>query len=99
MKLPSFPCNPRRGGRLALALCAGLALLAHLPGAVGQSAYPNKPVTLVVPGPAGGITDQLGRLVASKMGERLGRAVVVENRTGAGGNLAVEAVGRPEPHG
>ncbi|MET0542302.1 MAG: tripartite tricarboxylate transporter substrate binding protein [Variovorax sp.] len=99
MKLP--PSNPmrRRVRRLALTLCAGLALLAHLPGAVAQASYPTKPITLVVPGPAGGITDQLGRLVAVKMGDRLGRPVIVENRAGAGGNLAAESVARAEPDG
>ena len=99
MKLRFPPLKTGRTRRLALALCAGLALVAQLPGAVAQSAYPAKAITLVVPGPAGGITDQLGRLVAVKMGDRLGRPIVVENRAGAGGNLAAESVARAAPDG
>ncbi len=99
MKSRFSPLKTSRFRRLALAFCAGFALVVHLPGAVAESAYPNKPITLVVPGPAGGITDQLGRLIASKMGDRLGRTVIVDNRAGAGGNLAAEAVARAEPDG
>ncbi|MCA0243970.1 MAG: tripartite tricarboxylate transporter substrate binding protein [Proteobacteria bacterium] len=62
-------------------------------------AYPARTVTLVVPGPPGGITDQLGRLVAAKVGEQLGQQVLVDNRPGAGGNLAQETVAHAEPDG
>ncbi|MDM0015345.1 tripartite tricarboxylate transporter substrate binding protein [Variovorax sp. J22P168] len=99
MKLPLSKPKARRARRLVLALFAGLAVLAQMPAAVAQTAYPSKTVTLVVPGPAGGITDQLGRLIATKVGERLGRTVIVDNRAGAGGNLAAEAVARAEPDG
>jgi tripartite-type tricarboxylate transporter receptor subunit TctC len=64
-----------------------------------QPAYPTRPVTLVVPGPPGGITDQLGRLVAGKVAEQFGQQVLVDNRPGAGGNLALEAVAHAEPDG
>lgn len=67
--------------------------------AQAQPAYPMRPVTLVVPGPPGGITDQLGRLVAGKVAEQLGQQVLVDNRPGAGGNLALEAVAHAEPDG
>jgi tripartite-type tricarboxylate transporter receptor subunit TctC len=66
---------------------------------LAQAAYPSKPVTLVVPGPPGGITDQLGRLVAAKMTSDFGVRVIVDNRPGAGGNLASEVVARAEPDG
>lgn len=69
------------------------------PAAAAQGNYPAKPVTLIVPGPPGGITDQLGRLVANQMASRYGMRVVVENRPGAGGNLATEVVARAEPDG
>lgn len=88
-----------RSFKLSAALLASVVCLFAAPVAIGQAAYPNKAVSLIVPGPAGGITDQLGRLIALKVGERLGQAVVVENRAGAGGNLAAEAVARAEPNG
>ncbi|CAG2161126.1 Bug family tripartite tricarboxylate transporter substrate binding protein [Cupriavidus numazuensis] len=80
-----------------LLTCGTLAALA--PAALAAPAYPAKPVTLVVPGPPGGITDQLGRLVAARMTSDYGMRVIVDNRPGAGGNLATEIVSRAEPDG
>ena len=91
--------SSRRSPRLGEAMLAAMAAFAFMPSAFGQAAYPSKAVTLVVPGPAGGITDQLGRLISVKVGERLGHPVVVENKAGAGGNLAAEMVARAEPNG
>ena len=84
------------GATMALLGAGGLAPVA---GAASEDRYPAKPVTLVVPGTPGGITDQLGRFVANQMTVRHGVRVVVENRPGAGGNLATEAVARAEPDG
>lgn len=82
------------------AMAVGLgALLCGAPAARAEAAYPAKPVTLVVPGPPGGITDQLGRLVASRMTRDFGIRVIVDNRPGAGGNLATEIVARAQPDG
>jgi tripartite-type tricarboxylate transporter receptor subunit TctC len=64
-----------------------------------QPAYPNGAVTIVVPYAAGGITDLLARLVAEKLAPRLGVPVVAENRTGAGGSIAAQAVARAKPDG
>jgi tripartite-type tricarboxylate transporter receptor subunit TctC len=61
--------------------------------------YPNKPVRLVVPFPAGSTTDLVGRIYAHRLGERLGQQVVVENRGGAGGVVGTEAVARAAPDG
>ena len=71
-----------------LALCA-LPLLA--PAASAQQ-FPQGPVTIVVPYPAGGATDLVARLVQPKLSEALGQPVVIENRPGASGNTATAAV-------
>lgn len=80
------------------ALGACLALLSTL-SAMAQPAYPAKPITLVVPGTPGGITDQLGRLIAKRVSEQMGQQVLVEPRAGAGGNIAAESVARAAPDG
>lgn len=81
-------------------LCAAFALMAAaLCGPAGAQTYPTKPITLIVFGPPGGITDQLGRLVATRMTEKLGQTVVVDNKPGAGGNLAAEFVARAPADG
>lgn len=89
----------RRRAVLSCVTLAVLGLTSAVPAALAQGAYPSRPVTLVVSGPPGGITDQLGRLVASQMMARAGIRVIVENRPGAGGNVATEAVARAEPDG
>ena len=77
----------------ALAFAAVASLTAATP-AGAQSAFPSRPVTLVVPFPAGGSTDLVARLIASRMTGVLGQQIVVENRGGAGGNLGI---GRRRP--
>ena len=66
---------------------------------VAQAAYPDQPIKLVVPFPAGGTTDVLARTLAVKLSERVGQSVVVENRVGAGGTIAALAVARSAPDG
>lgn len=61
--------------------------------------YPNKPIKLIVPFPAGGTSDVLGRLVGEKLGAALGQSVVVENRAGANGNIGADYVARSTPDG
>lgn len=63
------------------------------------AAYPSRPVTLVIPFPAGGATDVLGRALAVKLGAALGQTVVVENRTGAGGSVGASSVAKAAPDG
>ena len=63
------------------------------------SAYPDKPVTLIVPYPPGGGADALSRAVATKLGEQLGARIVIENRGGGGGNVGIAAVARAAPDG
>jgi tripartite-type tricarboxylate transporter receptor subunit TctC len=74
-------------------------LMALAAQARAQGDYPARPVTLVVPFPAGGSTDLVARLIAAKMIGTLGQQVVVENRGGAGGNIGSAAVARAEPDG
>ncbi len=78
------------------------ALLLGLPlAAVAQAAddFPNKPIRIVVPFPAGGATDAAARLVAMKMNEKWGQPVVIDNRGGAGGNLGSDIVAKSAPDG
>lgn len=88
----SVTAMTRRG-----ALATGLAMAAMPAGA--QERFPTRPVRLIVAFPPGGGTDILGRLLAQRMQEALGQPVVVENRGGAGGNIAAVAVAQSTPDG
>ncbi|MEP6722010.1 MAG: tripartite tricarboxylate transporter substrate binding protein BugD [Variovorax sp.] len=67
--------------------------------AMAQGAWPDKPVTLVVPYSAGGPTDVVARMLAIPMGKSLGQTVIVENTVGAGGTIAATRVARAAPNG
>src|SRR5215467_308047 len=85
---------PRRN---FLHLAAGAAALPALPRIARAQAYPSRPVRIIVGFPAGGSPDIVARLVGQRLSERLGQQFVVENRPGAAGNLATEAVVRAPP--
>src|SRR2546421_10575464 len=68
-------------------------LLASLP-AFAQSSWPERPVRMLVAAAAGGPTDSIVRIIGTELGKRLGQPVVVENRPGASGMVATEAVAR-----
>jgi tripartite-type tricarboxylate transporter receptor subunit TctC len=76
-----------------------LAALAPWVGARAQAAFPARGLRIVVPFAAGGVGDLTARIVAGKLAERLGQAVVIENRPGAGGVVAADSVARAEPDG
>ena len=82
--------------RTALAALAGLALSFSLALAQG---YPSKPVRIVVSFATGGPTDQVARIMSAKLTELLGQTFVVENKTGAGGNIGAELVAKAPPDG
>ncbi len=73
--------------------------VAASPAALAQSAYPNKPITVVVSYPPGGDTDAIARLFAERLSQRLKQTVLVENRPGAGGTIGNASVGRAAPDG
>jgi len=85
--------------RSALALVAGGASLAATRRARAQQWSPTRPVKLIVPYPAGGPTDAIGRIVANELRKRLDQNVVVENPSGASGAIGTRAVARAEPDG
>ena len=85
--------------RQSLALLGTLTLLAGLCAPSLAQTYPNRPLKIVVGFAAGGSTDKLTRVLSQQLGEVLGQSVVVENKAGAAGNLAAEAVATAPPDG
>ena len=91
--MKSSSLNTRRG---IAGACALLALGLTGPA---QAAWPDKPITLVVPYSAGGPTDVVARVLAIPMGQSLGQTVIVDNTVGAGGTIAPARVARAKPDG
>jgi len=80
-------------------LAAAAVMLVFANSQAGAQTYPANKITLIVAFAPGGIADTLARLIAQGLGDRLHQTVVVENRGGAGGNIAAAAVARAEPDG
>jgi tripartite-type tricarboxylate transporter receptor subunit TctC len=91
---------PRRGAGVASRLLAiALAALGTLVPLSASADYPDRPVKLIVPFPAGGGADNLARMIMPRVSHVLGVPVVIENRPGAGGNVGAEIVARAAPDG
>jgi tripartite-type tricarboxylate transporter receptor subunit TctC len=85
--------------RQFLHLAAGAAALPAMPRIARAQSYPLRPVGIIIPFPAGQATDTIARLMGQSLSERLGQPFVIENRTGAGGNIGTETVVRATPDG
>ena len=103
MHNPSHACAGAQGEsqttRRAVVLAAASAGLAALGRPARAADYPDKSIRLIVPFPAGGATDLMARTLGQKLAQRLGQAVVIDNRAGAGGGVGAEAVARAAPDG
>ena len=82
---------------LVVRLVAFLALCALASAA--QAQFPSRPILVLIPQPPGGANDTVARVIAPQLGERLGQPIIVENRPGANGNLAMEVVAKAAPDG
>lgn len=80
-------------------LAGGLALLALTGAGSAQAAWPERPVTMVVPFPPGGPTDLVARVLAKQLTDQLGQTVVVENKGGANGNIGMQYAAAAKPDG
>ena len=81
----------------ALKIVAALAVAGM--SCIAQAQYPNKPIKMVVPFPAGGTTDIMARAMAAELQKSFGQAVIVENKAGAGGNIGSDYVAKAAPDG
>ena len=85
--------------RQFLHLAAGAAALSAVSRIAWAQTYPMRPVRIIVPFPAGQASDTVARHMGQSLSERLGQSFVIENRTGAGGNIGTESVVRATPDG
>src|ERR1041384_7832464 len=85
--------------RTFLTSAAAAGILGILRARADDSAWPDRPVRIIVPYPAGGSTDVLTRILAERLKEMFGQSFVIENRGGAGGNIGIAAVTGSAPDG
>ena len=86
-------------GRLAAMIFFGAATVSIASQALAQTAWPTKPVRIVVPFAPGGTTDILARAVAPELSKAFGQSFIVDNRAGAGGNLGADIVAKSPADG
>ena len=84
-------------GIISIGMAGAVCIVA--PHAMAQQNYPARPVRLIVPFPAGGVADVLGRMTAQRLSTQYGQQVVVENRGGSGGHVGAELAARAVPDG
>src|ERR1700759_2468276 len=85
--------------RNLLPALTAIALAAGIPALSVAQTYPTKPITLIVPYPAGGPTDTLARILADHLKTTLGQPIIIENISGGGGSSGVARVARAAPDG
>lgn len=85
--------------RLLASIAVVLAAALPLRATAGDAPWPSRPVQILVPGGAGGVTDIRARWLAQRLAALLGQSVIVENKPGAGGNLGMELAARSAPDG
>jgi tripartite-type tricarboxylate transporter receptor subunit TctC len=92
---------PQTPSKLTIGLSLSALMLAMPFAATAQTAtaYPDKPIRLIIPYPPGGATDVIGRIVGKNLSDEIGNQVVIENRGGAGGNIGAAEVARAKPDG
>jgi tripartite-type tricarboxylate transporter receptor subunit TctC len=85
--------------RLLSITVASLIIAGSAVAQTSNTAWPDRPIRLLVPFPAGSSTDIIARIIAQKLGQRLGQQVVIDNRAGASGNIGADAVAKAAPDG
>jgi tripartite-type tricarboxylate transporter receptor subunit TctC len=85
--------------RLLSITVASLIVAGSAVAQTSNTAWPDRPIRLLVPFPAGSSTDIIARIIAQKLGQRLGQQVVIDNRAGASGNIGADAVAKAAPDG
>lgn len=99
VKVPGFSAIRPAVGRMLLVTCLSTALVGASLPAVHAQTYPVKTIRIVVPFPPGGFSDIFARVIGGKFNESWGQPVVIDNRTGAGGNIGTDIVAKSPPDG
>src|SRR5690606_22263671 len=90
---------PMRHQKRILGLMIGALAIMPMVASAQAESYPSRPITLIIPFPAGGTTDVVGRIVAERLTAELGQTVIAENRGGAGGSIGSNAIAKAKPDG
>ena len=85
--------------RFALGALVALASASLVPSQVRAEIYPDKPIRLIVPFTPGGVTDNIGRVLAERMARELGQGLIIDNRSGANGRIGTDVVAKAAPDG